>query len=66
VTALGACLALRAAGVRGLYVWETCSSEKTAAKVNRALEEARASSPLNVYLQINTSGEDSMQCTGPW
>jgi uncharacterized pyridoxal phosphate-containing UPF0001 family protein len=47
-------------------VWETCSSEKTAAKVNRALEEARASTPLNVYLQINTSGEDSMQAAqGP-
>lgn len=48
-----------AASVTNLFVLETLSSIKVADLLEKALSNQTRSSPLNVYLQINTSSEDS-------
>jgi pyridoxal phosphate enzyme (YggS family) len=45
--------------VTNLFVLETLSSIKVADLLEKALSNQTRSSPLNVYLQINTSSEDS-------
>lgn len=45
--------------IPNLYTLQTLSSLKSADAINRALPADRESSPLNVLLQVNTSGEDS-------
>ena len=47
------------AGVSNLHTLQTLSSIKAADAINRALAPEREQSPLNVLLQVNTSGEDS-------
>ena len=51
-------LLLDVSAIPNLYAIQTISSTKTAEAVNKALPEGRAT-PLNVLLQVNTSGEDS-------
>ncbi|EJD07029.1 uncharacterized protein FOMMEDRAFT_76910 [Fomitiporia mediterranea MF3/22] len=46
------------AGIPNLYALQTLASIKAADSLNRALPAERESSPLNVLLQVNTSGED--------
>lgn len=48
-----------AAGVQNLYVLETLSSIKTAGMLEKAVASHRPDNPLNVYLQVNTSSEDT-------
>lgn len=45
-------------GVPNLYVLETLDSKKLADKLNKTLQGLERN-PLNVYLQVNTSDEDS-------
>ncbi|KNC87582.1 hypothetical protein SARC_00284 [Sphaeroforma arctica JP610] len=47
------------AEIPNLYLWETCGKEKTARKMNRALESRDNKDPLLTLLQINTSEEDN-------
>ncbi|WVQ84548.1 YggS family pyridoxal phosphate enzyme [Cryptococcus sp. DSM 104549] len=53
-----------AASVPNLYVLETLSSKKVADLLQKSLPSTRTSK-LNVYLQINTSGEDSKSGLSP-
>ncbi|KAF9255746.1 hypothetical protein L218DRAFT_912039 [Marasmius fiardii PR-910] len=52
------------ASIPNLHTVQTISSEKTATALNKSLPEARAV-PLNVLIQINTSGEDSKGGVSP-
>ena len=45
-------------GVPNLHLFESLDSKKLADKLNRAIESANRD-PLQIYIQINTSGEDS-------
>eukprot|EP00124_Ichthyophonus_hoferi_P003349 Ihof_evm1s285 gene=Ihof_evmTU1s285 len=54
------------AAIPNLYMWETCSSIKTAKAVNKALaERAPEREPLLVLVQINTSGEENKHGLSP-
>ncbi|KAL0576835.1 hypothetical protein V5O48_005132 [Marasmius crinis-equi] len=52
------------ASIPNLHTVQTLSSEKTANALNKALPEDRTT-PLNVLIQINTSGEDSKSGVSP-
>jgi len=47
------------ASIPNLHTIQTLSSIKAAEAVNKALSADRDSSPLNILLQVNTSGEES-------
>lgn len=57
-------------GVPNLVAVETVDTAKLANKLNAACESVRPSKPLSVYVQVNTSGEESKSgchpkdCTG--
>jgi uncharacterized pyridoxal phosphate-containing UPF0001 family protein len=53
-----------ASAIPNLYTIQTLASIKAADAVNKALPEDRTS-PLNVLLQVNTSGEDSKSGLDP-
>jgi uncharacterized pyridoxal phosphate-containing UPF0001 family protein len=50
--------------IPSLYCVQTVTSEKAATGLNKALPADR-SEPLNVFLQVNTSGEDSKSGLAP-
>jgi PLP dependent protein len=52
------------AAIPSLYCVQTLTSEKAATGLNKSLPESRAD-PLNVFLQVNTSGEDSKSGLAP-
>lgn len=52
-------------GVPSLHVVQTVDSEKLAKKLNDGCEKYRQGRPLDVYLQVNTSGEESKSGTTP-
>lgn len=52
-------------GVPGLSVVETVDSEKLAKKLQQGCEMYRRGKPLDVYIQVNTSGEESKSGTSP-
>ncbi|KAK7027253.1 hypothetical protein VNI00_015342 [Paramarasmius palmivorus] len=52
------------ASIPNLYAVQTISSEKGANALNKALPEDRTT-PLNILLQVNTSGEDSKSGVAP-
>lgn len=52
-------------GVPQLAVVETVDSEKLARKLNAGCESYRGGRPLDVYIQVNTSGEESKSGTTP-
>ncbi|KAK7198588.1 alanine racemase [Novymonas esmeraldas] len=52
-------------GVPHLSVVQTIDSEKLASKVNEGCARYRDGRPLDVYLQVNTSGEESKSGTTP-
>eukprot|EP01012_Entosiphon_sulcatum_P038064 TRINITY_DN4913_c0_g1_i1.p1 TRINITY_DN4913_c0_g1~~TRINITY_DN4913_c0_g1_i1.p1 ORF type:complete len:263 (+),score=48.73 TRINITY_DN4913_c0_g1_i1:121-909(+) len=51
--------------VPNLACVETVDSDRLAAKLNEAAEAANRESPLNVMLQVNTSGEDTKSGVNP-
>ncbi|THG94843.1 hypothetical protein EW145_g8066 [Phellinidium pouzarii] len=53
------------ASIPNLYSMQTLASPKTADALNNALPEARLGRPLNVLLQVNTSGEASKAGLSP-
>lgn len=55
---------LKVPGVPNLYLLETLSSVKVADLLQKNLAPSRAE-PLNVYLQVNTSGEDAKSGLAP-
>ncbi|CCW65052.1 unnamed protein product [Phytomonas sp. EM1] len=52
-------------GVPSLCVVETVDSDKLADKLNTGCERYREGRPLDVFLQVNTSGEESKSGTEP-
>mmetsp|Transcript_25227 Transcript_25227/g.42268 ORF Transcript_25227/g.42268 Transcript_25227/m.42268 type:complete len:245 (-) Transcript_25227:163-897(-) len=52
-------------GVPNLYAVETVESLKLANLLNKAVESAEWKRQLNVYVQVNTSGEESKFGVGP-
>ncbi|KPI87129.1 putative alanine racemase [Leptomonas seymouri] len=52
-------------GVPGLGVIQTIDSEKLALKVNDGCAKYRGGRPLEVYIQVNTSGEETKSGTEP-
>lgn len=52
-------------GVPNLACVETVGSEKLASKLDAAAEAYRGGAPLPVYVQVNTSGEDSKSGVEP-
>jgi pyridoxal phosphate enzyme (YggS family) len=48
-----------------LHVVETVSSEKLAVCLNDTLKKKKVESPLNVFIQVNTSGEESKSGVPP-
>ncbi|KAF5221548.1 putative alanine racemase [Trypanosoma cruzi] len=52
-------------GVDGLYLVQTVDSEKLATKLNNGCVTYRGGRSLNVYIQVNTSGEESKSGTEP-
>ncbi|KAI0749624.1 hypothetical protein C8Q80DRAFT_1100310 [Daedaleopsis nitida] len=52
------------ASIPNLYAIQTLSSTKAATALNKALPEIRPT-PLNILLQVNTSGEDSKSGVSP-
>ncbi|TYJ58003.1 YggS family pyridoxal phosphate enzyme [Cryptococcus floricola] len=53
-----------AASVENLYILETLSSHKVADLLQKSIPPSRKT-PLNVYLQVNTSGEDAKSGLAP-
>ncbi|KAG5504489.1 hypothetical protein JKF63_04941 [Porcisia hertigi] len=51
--------------VPNLRVIQTIDSERLATKVNEGCKRYRNGRPLEVYVQVNTSGEESKSGTGP-
>jgi PLP dependent protein len=51
-------------GVPNLFVLETLDSKKLADKLNKALQSLERA-PLNVYIQVNTSAEDTKSGVAP-
>ncbi|TFK49860.1 hypothetical protein OE88DRAFT_1646255 [Heliocybe sulcata] len=52
------------ANISNLYSIHTLTSQKTAASLNKYLPESRTD-PLNVFIQVNTSGEDNKSGLSP-
>ncbi|GET88833.1 hypothetical protein, conserved [Leishmania tarentolae] len=52
-------------GVPNLRVIQTIDSENLASKVNEGCRRYRGGLPLEVYIQVNTSGEDTKSGTEP-
>ena len=53
------------AGIPNLFVLETLSSIKVADLLQKSLSSSDSSHTLNVYLQVNTSGEESKSGLSP-
>ncbi|CAG7678703.1 unnamed protein product [Allacma fusca] len=51
--------------IDSLHVVETVSSEKLAVCLNDTLKKKNVQSPLNVFIQVNTSGEESKSGASP-
>lgn len=46
--------------IPNLYVVETVDNSKKASTLDKACASAARSEPLRIFLQVNTSGEESM------
>jgi pyridoxal phosphate enzyme (YggS family) len=53
------------AAIPNLHTIQTLTSSKAAAALNKVLPEERTQSPLNILIQINTSGETSKSGLSP-